>query len=124
MKLSRPLYLLWILIILGVSLTPGNQVPEINLPHLDKIGHTIFYAILALLGCEAFARPGRVWQAFAVSFVLAVLYGGLLELSQAAFVQGRSAEMADLFADAAGALAGAACWAFAKRKNRSPRAMG
>jgi VanZ family protein len=80
-----------------------------SLPGLDKVVHAVLYALLAFLAARAFAtlpalKSPRVLVWAAAGF--AILYGLSDEVHQA-FVPGRSADIWDLAADAAGAVVGA-----------------
>ncbi len=80
-----------------------------SLPGLDKLAHAAVYALLAFLAARAFAtlpvfKDPRLLPGAAVVF--AALYGLSDELHQT-FVPGRSADVWDLAADLAGAVAGA-----------------
>lgn len=93
----------------------ASSLAEVTLPPGgDKPWHVIAYAGFGLLVARAFAggfvRPlGIAAAAGAIGF--GVAYGASDEIHQM-FVPGRSAELADLVADAAGIIVGtAACWA-------------
>jgi VanZ family protein len=94
-----------------------SSLPEAPLPpgFADKPTHSLGYAGLAVLVVRAFAGglPSRVSARTALAAIaVAVAYGATDEVHQM-FVPGRSAEIADLYADAIGACAGAcACWAW------------
>ena len=86
----------------------------VSLSGTDKPLHWLAYLGLAVVVVRAVAGglPGRVgvWSA-AVAMLITVGYAVTDEVHQM-FVPSRSAEMYDLLADAAGAIAGtAACWA-------------
>jgi VanZ family protein len=83
------------------------QTPSLS--GLDKLAHAAIYALLAFLAARAFATlplqvraHGLAWAAV----LFAALYGLSDEVHQA-FVPGRTADIWDLAADLAGALAGA-----------------
>ena len=86
-----------------------SQVRAPGIPMADKILHAAGYALLAALVFRAAAatRPeapiGRTWI---WSVLFASIYGALDEFHQS-FVPSRSADAADILADAAGALLGA-----------------
>lgn len=103
----------WLLVaaIVAASLWPAPVSPPE--PGLDKLGHYGAYLLLALLGAGIVAA-GKVWLAMLRTFLLGVV----LEVGQAIFTASRSAEWADLAANAAGVLtawalvaAGLAGWA-------------
>ena len=81
----------------------------------DIQGHSIGYLGLTVTIGRALAggvSSGATLRAAAGAWVIAVAYGASDEWHQS-FVPGRSPDVADWFADAAGALAGAgACWAW------------
>ena len=87
---------------------PGVQ----RLPFRDKAIHFVEYGVLGFL-CAAAAT--RSWPSFAkwrtLSFAVFVstLWGLSDEIHQA-LVPGRSSELADLFADFVGSIAGAGVW--------------
>jgi VanZ family protein len=94
-----------------VSSLPDPPIPS----GTDKPLHWLAYLGLAVVVVRAVAGglPGRVdvWTA-ATAMAIAVGYAVTDEVHQM-FVPGRSAEMYDLLADAAGAITGtAACWAW------------
>jgi VanZ family protein len=94
------------------SLSHPPSLPAWELPHLDKLFHTLQYGGLTFLLIRALcltdaARPAThriVWGAF-----LAIIYGALDELHQA-FTPGRTMSVYDLLADATGAAMMAGVW--------------
>lgn len=85
-----------------------SQVRPPGIPMADKVLHAAGYALLAALVFRAAAaRPqtslSRAWM---WSVLFASIYGALDEFHQS-FVPSRSADAADILADAAGALLGA-----------------
>jgi VanZ family protein len=80
-----------------------------SLPGLDKLAHAVIYALLAYLAARAFATLALLNHPRVLP-VAAALFAGLYGLSDEvhqAFVPGRSADIWDLAADVAGAIAGA-----------------
>ena len=93
----------------------------------DKSGHVLGYTVLGVTVVRAVAGglPRRITPRIAViAIAITVAYGATDELHQA-FVAGRTAEIADLYADGAGAvLATIACWAWGiipARRDPPPR---
>lgn len=80
------------------STLPGGW----SLPHLDKLGHLVLFLAAALLWRRSLALLGFRRPAL-VCLLLAVAYGGLLEIAQG-FTATRQPELTDLGADALGAL--------------------
>jgi VanZ family protein len=87
---------------------PGIQ----HVPLQDKGIHVVEYAVLGWLCASASSRTWRsaaAWRTAAFAVFISVLWGVSDEIHQA-FVPGRSTELADLIADLAGSIAGAAGW--------------
>jgi len=84
-------------VILILALMP--TVPQMPTTGWEKSNHVLAFAVLTLLGCRAY--PSHI----AVVLVGAMLYGGLIEVLQS-FTSYRSAEWADLVADAIGVIVG------------------
>lgn len=94
-----------------------GDLPRAPLPDevSDKTGHLVAYLGLAVLSARALGGgvPRRVTLRVALlAFLVAAGYGVFDEVHQS-FVPGRSAELADWFADAGGAAIGiVVCWAW------------
>lgn len=127
---GRPAWLYWLpaaawaLVIFALSAQPWLPGPPGGLS--DKHMHALAFGLLALACLFGLVRgePQRLTSGrAAAAAVLAVLYGLSDELHQA-FVPGRHADLADLAADAVGAVvAVAAAWACAiLLRRRNPRA--
>jgi VanZ family protein len=105
--------------IFSVSSVPGPPTPGGS----DKLLHVLAYLGLAVVVVRALAGglPRRIGLAIAVTALLITIgYGATDEVHQR-FVPGRSGEVYDFVADAAGALAGTiACWLW----GRSGKAQG
>jgi len=93
------------------SLPTAPLPPDVS----DKSWHLLAYLVLSVLAVRAAAGglPGRVTGRVALgALIIAIGYGAFDELHQW-FVPGRSAELADWYADSAGACVGlAVCWAW------------
>ena len=91
--------------------------PSLPLPRLttDKMAHAGVYAGLAFLVARAFAGgfPGRITPRTALLAVAVTIAYGVSDEWHQLFVPGRTADRADVVADAIGALVGAGvCWAW------------
>jgi len=88
----------------------------------DKQGHSLGYMGLAVTIGRALAggvASGATLPVAAGAWAMAGAYGASDEWHQT-FVAGRSGELSDWYADAAGALAGAgACWAWGIIRSRA-----
>jgi VanZ family protein len=105
----RPLTLLaavgWTLLILALCTLPGEELPEINIISIDKIGHFGIFAGFGWLWMRAF--PGFD-LAKRLRYVLlgGLAYAGLTEIYQGVMPFGREADVWDAAANAAGLLVG------------------
>lgn len=108
------------------SSLPASTYPRPGFPAADKLVHVLLYAVLAALLATALAPPRsraapersrRTVMLIALAAVIATLYGVTDELHQL-FVPGRSSDVGDLLADAAGALIGTGATAALLRRRR------
>jgi VanZ family protein len=83
------------------SLSAQSTVPGPEVPGIDKVEHFAAYAVLGWLLARAADRSAL---SLAVGLALGVLYGASDEIHQM-FVPGRSPDVMDWVADAAGVLA-------------------
>ncbi len=106
--------LLWAVLIFILSVIPGKDVPFSDfwdLFNLDKTIHAIVYFIQTILLNDAlhkqvqFASLNKFSKS--VSIISCTLYGGLIELAQGAFFQGRHTDLLDFIANTVGVLLGA-----------------
>ncbi len=97
--LSWLLFLGWSSAIAWLSLTPAPPRLYSPLFGWDKFQHACAYAVLTLFAGIAF---GRTRRAFAGAFLLAILYGGCMELAQGYFTVSRMADWFDELANLAG----------------------
>ena len=115
----------WLLIITYLSVTPGLQLPRVEIISADKIAHAAAYALLA--GCFMWGAVMRkkasldrreLW----IVFIAAAGYGAFMEWIQGTFFPYRSFEYDDMIANAAGAfLAIMAYRLFKKKPTQAPR---
>jgi len=100
----------WGLLILVLSLMPGGPGHIMfGIPHFDKVGHCGMYAVWTVLIVRALmTMPGYTAQrSLRVAIGVGTLAGIGLEFGQLFMHQGRSFEVADMVANAVGAMAGA-----------------
>jgi len=114
------LYLAWVLFIGLLTLLPGSVIPDIdwNFLSLDKIIHLSVFTILAFFGSNYFIfgyAKQPLKYAGLISFVVAVIYGTLLECSQT-FIPQRGFDYADLSANILGATSGTIIFILLKKK--------
>jgi len=108
LTLPRRLYFIaaaiWALFILYALLTPGSDVPSIQLWMGDKIVHAILFFIQMALVWKCIAQGAVLpHRALGYAFLITVLFGMTTELLQLLAVE-RSADAFDAVADAGGAL--------------------
>jgi VanZ family protein len=100
------------------SLSQPPLVSSWELPHLDKLCHSLAYGGLTLLLMRALRLAYPTCPSMTLcawGLVLVVSYGALDELHQA-FTPGRMMSLLDLFADAAGASMVASMWPIMERR--------
>ncbi|MBS1546195.1 MAG: VanZ family protein [Bacteroidetes bacterium] len=103
---------LWALGILVLTLMPAGDVPAwpwAERVQLDKWVHAFLFGVQGVLLAAAFLqmRPGSHRIGLLVmATVLAIAYGGAVEVLQSLMGDGRQGDVLDLLADAAGALLG------------------
>ncbi len=119
-RFARPLTVLWALVILALSITPGQELPDIQFWEFDKFAHIGVYGLLTFLACAAFATrsAGGIGGIPFRWFVLigAVLYGVAIECVQGAWIPQRYFDVFDILANALGSVAGALAYGFFARR--------
>lgn len=105
-RIWRPALAGLLIVVLALSLLPlGPDAPTTG---WDKTNHLLAFSTLAIVACLAY--PRRI-----PALLLALLcYGALIEVLQS-FTSYRSAEWADLLADAVGLLVGWGLWQLASK---------
>lgn len=114
--------LLWMSLIYYSSSIPGEDMPKIDIPNIDKLFHFVEYFILGALLVRAFANSSdkaNFKLILLLSILIASVYGILDEFHQR-FISGRSPEIFDIFSDIIGSLSGAL---LSIHKERSSRAV-
>lgn len=102
----KSLAVLWAVVILVLTLMPGSDVPAwpwAETVHFDKLVHAGLFGVQAILLGLALRSTVNVKTAFLVALLVAIVYGGAIELLQGAMHMGRDADIFDLLADAVGA---------------------
>lgn len=99
--------LMWALVILILCGMPTSGFPTIKIPGIDKMVHFGLFMVFAILlitemndlRMQLQVKNSYLW----LSFVIAMGYGGLIELMQLYFFTSRGAEWYDFLADLSGA---------------------
>lgn len=91
-----------ILVLIGI-LMPGDDVPSVGIPHLDKVVHCGMFGFVTLCFYwdyyKALKKAPHLW----ITLVSVVVFGGMTEIMQA-YVPGRSCDYRDLIADTIGVI--------------------
>lgn len=97
---------LWLLIILVLSLIPGNQLPGLPfIPHFDKLVHAGMYFVLVVLMVNPL-RLLRVQRYYLVAMLVSFIIGSMVELAQTFVAVNRSGSIWDGLANLTGAFLG------------------
>ena len=101
----------WAVVILVLSAMPSQQLPQIDIISIDKIGHLGVYWILTMLILwGASKQPDanlKIWsQSLSIILAIGTIYGILIELMQYLFFPGRYFEILDALANFVGCILG------------------
>ncbi len=108
--LSRGVFVVVVLFSLAALFAPAGSIPATP-SGLDKAGHLAIFAVLASSGRWTGIRARVLVPALLV-------YAAVSEVLQGTAALGRTASVADWFADVAGLVAGLLLWAWAGRGAR------
>lgn len=101
---ARVLAILWTLLIFFLCSIPGNELPEVDIPLVDKWAHVILFGMFAFLWLCGY--PGRNFRFLLIVFLISVFLGWLVEYIQGHWVINRSQDNMDIVADAIGGAVG------------------
>ena len=110
-RIFTPAFYGWLLLITVLSLMSFPDDPDggLDIPHMDKAVHFLFYFVAVILGSlylrEASKKTISLHKALIISFLIAVIYGMILEVFQSALTDYRSGEYEDILANSIGAMA-------------------
>ena len=97
--------MLWTLLIFIGCLTPGKELPQVDVPFFDKWTHLVLFGVFTLLWLCA--KPVITTRSLVRMFFIAIALGVVIELLQGWLTfLGRSAEVMDAVADGVGGLLG------------------
>jgi VanZ family protein len=105
----------WTLFLFLLCLLPGHEIPDVNIPLVDKWVHFVLFAIFSLLWLLAY--PSTRWRLLLI-FILSVSTGWLVEELQGLLTMlGRSKDVMDILADGIGGGIGVVVfWIWWRRK--------
>jgi VanZ family protein len=114
-KLARFLATLWTLLILLGCLAPSKDLPEVNVPLIDKWTHFVFFGGFTFLWLCAYPKNKKRWL-FNIFFV-SVCFGCFIEIMQGALpFLGRSSEVLDILADSIGGALGVGLFSVLRKR--------
>lgn len=106
------LFVAWMALITYLSLgsLSGTGLSSVAIPHKDKIAHFVFYFGMVLLGClfirERTQGRFRRKNSILLMFLLALVYGIVIEVLQVKITVDREGDWYDALANSVGAFAG------------------
>ncbi len=103
-KRARLWAILWTLLILFLCFLPGNELPEVDLPFIDKWTHLILFGVFALLWLLSIGTKNIKY--IAAILVVSCYIGWLVEYIQGYYIPNRSRDTIDIVADVCGAVTG------------------
>ena len=104
--------LVWATLILVLCAIPGNKIPEITFwqwLRWDKLVHLFLFGVLSifLFGAHSAIKKGPLlFKEYCLWILLAIIYGGVIEIMQATLFIQRSGDLRDAIANAIGAISG------------------
>jgi VanZ family protein len=112
--------LIWSLIVLILTLIPGEAVPDVDIVQIDKVVHFFIFGVLMILSSYALLKMHMLnrWPAnpLMISGIYSITFGSLIEVIQQ-FVPGRNFSLVDMLANTIGVVLGYAVVIFLRRKN-------
>jgi VanZ family protein len=104
-KRARFLAVLWTLLIFIGCFLPGKDIPDVQVPFIDKWVHLVLFGGFTFLWLCA--RPVRTARSLITIFLLSAALGSLIELLQGLLsFLGRTMDIMDALADSIGGLLG------------------
>lgn len=117
--------LMWALIIMMLCGAPTSSFPTVrflNIPHLDKVVHFVLYFVFTLLlvseNNTLRLSGGITKKSMLIGFILAVAYGGIIELMQMLVFTSRGAEIVDFLANFIGSITAILCYKLLNKLSR------
>jgi VanZ family protein len=98
--------LFWTGVILFFCLESANNIPQIDIPYLDKVVHAIFHFVFTTLWFLYLKKKWNSSNSFrplVFSFIFSFVFGVSIELMQAFFTTTRTADIFDVLSNVSGA---------------------
>ena len=104
-----PFSLISVVVIFCLSIikTPNTEMEGI--PHLDKLAHFgMYFALTCILWIEFICvhrkQPAPLWHAWIGGLICPIVFGGIMELTQAIFTTYRSCDIFDFLSNTLGSI--------------------
>ena len=101
--------LFYLALLVFLTLRPQRDLPEIDLPYIDKLVHFFLFFGLSFL-ISRFLHIGlgreRFWKIFLCSSLLSIFYGAIDEFYLQTMAEGRQTEFWDYLLNVMGSLTG------------------
>src|SRR5690349_11411756 len=111
--------IVWSIVVLVLTLLPGEKLPEVPVFGIDKIVHFFIFGLLMILtafGLYKISRQaGSIENPILISFIYSTLFGIAIEVIQQ-YVPNRSFSVYDIIANVIGVGLGSAVFNFWKRR--------
>ena len=115
-KRARSWAILWTLLVFFLCFIPGNELPDVQIPLIDKWTHVVLFAVFAFLWLSA-ARTKNFRHVLAI-LVAASYMGWLVEFVQGHYIPNRGQEVLDTLADILGAILGSSIFLLLYRRRQ------
>ena len=106
------LTIIWILVIMGLTFTPGPSIPPLpkwDLISFDTFVHAFIFAVLVFLMSNSFKRSSKpnFFQKFPISTTLLIsfVFGCMIEVIQP-YIPGRTFDYYDIISNSTGCILG------------------
>lgn len=93
--------ILSVVLVMIAIMMPGDDVPSVGIPHIDKVVHCGMFGFVTLCYYWDYFHVNHKAPSVFMPLVLIALFGGLTEVIQI-YVPGRSCDYKDLLADSLG----------------------
>jgi VanZ family protein len=101
--------IVWSLVILIATLSPGKAIPKVGFFQIDKVVHFFIFGILMFLSCYALKKThdytGKPVRFIRIALLYSLALGIVIELIQQ-YVPGRGPSVADVVANSIGVALG------------------
>jgi VanZ family protein len=118
--IKHALWIIWLIILIVLCLTPGDQLPRIEweLISIGTLAHFGFYLGLICLQLFAFEKKSNLfnWRLYFILIASGILIGYSIELIQGNFIYQRYYDQEDIAVNSIGTIIGAIFYSLIGRK--------